>query len=255
MMKIYKIVPFRLQSQRFPDKPLCSVFGKTLIENALDIAHAIGIGETILTAPETDYRHVSGKVPGLTDRFFTFAPTSENCKSATERVLELYTKLDGDLFISIPMDEPALIPAQIKKGIEFVKYDNCDLLTLYCDFYCKEDAFSRLSAKIVTNNHDEILYMSRAVVPLAKDGTIVVQKLKKNVGVFYFKRDFLDKLAALHQTDTGLDRFEGLEQLRWLELGFTIKVLKIKHYGFGIDVPEQVKQLEKRIECLPQHRK
>lgn len=254
-MKIYKIVPFRLLSQRFPNKPLCSIFGKTMIENALDIADSIRQGVTILTAPEEDHEKVVDKVPALKKRLYTYLGTGKTCRSATERVLELYKQLDGDMFISIPMDEPALDPGQIDKYIEYVTKNNIDVLTLYCEFFCIEDAVSKLSAKIVTNNMDEILYMSRSVIPIAKNGTIEIKKLKKNVGVFYFSRGFLDKLKSFHDIETELDKLEGLEQLRWLELGFTIKACKVIHYGFGIDVPEQVEQLEKRIECLQQHTK
>ena len=153
------------------------------------------------------------------------------------------------------MDEQTLIPGQIENGIHHAIKSNRELLTLYCEFFCKEDAISKLSAKIVTNNNDEILYMSRSVIPITKNGIIDIKRLKKNVGVFYFRREFLDKLSSYGHRKTELDGFEGLEQLRWLELGFSIKVYRITHYGFGIDVPEQVEQLEKRIQCLQQHTK
>ncbi|MBN2531244.1 MAG: hypothetical protein JXB88_00055 [Spirochaetales bacterium] len=254
-MKVYKIVPFRLSSQRFPGKPLCFIFGKTMLENALDIAGSINPGETILTAPEEDYEKVLEKIPALRNRQYTYIATGSTCKNATERVLELYRQLDGDIFVSIPMDEPALIPGQLERYIRDVTEKGINVLTLYCDFYCMEDAISNLSAKIVTNNRNEILYMSRSVIPVAKNGTIELKHLKKNVGVFYFSRDFLDKLASLSHIETKLDKLEGLEQLKWLELGLTVKAGKVTHYGFGIDVPGQVGQLEKRIECLQQQKK
>ncbi|MBN2439815.1 MAG: hypothetical protein JXJ04_00660 [Spirochaetales bacterium] len=254
-MKLYKIVPFRLQSERFPNKALCRIFGKTLIENILDIVNAVEEGETILTSPEEDYHEVLDKLPGLQSKKFSFIPTSTSCKSATERVLELYPQLEGELFISIPMDEPALIPSQLERGLEYSIKNNVDLLTLYCDFFCEEDALSGLSAKIVTDNQSRILYMSRSVIPIQKNGTINMSMLKKNVGVFYFKRSFLEDLSSAGSIKTELDTYEGLEQLRWLELGFKIDVCKVVHYGFGIDVHEQVAQLEKRITCSPQHMK
>jgi 3-deoxy-manno-octulosonate cytidylyltransferase (CMP-KDO synthetase) len=254
-MTIYKIVPFRLQSQRFPNKPLCVIFGKTLIENGLDIAHSVSRGKTILTGPEEDFLEVKEKVPGLHKRDFIFIPTSGECKSATERVMELSRELKGDLFISIPMDEPSIIPGELERGLVFSLQHNPDVLTLYCDFFCEEDARSTLSAKIVTDNHGRILYMSRSVIPLRKNGTIQLSMLKKNVGVFYFRSSFLQALEEHREVQTSLDTYEGLEQLRWLELGYSIYVQKIKHYGFGIDIPDQVEQLEKRITCLPPHRK
>jgi len=225
-----------------------------MIETALDIANAIQYGETILTAPEEDYNQIIKKIPGFKRKKYTFWPTNKTCRSATERVLELFSQINGDIFISIPMDESLLIPGQIEDHIGYVENNDIEILTLYCDFYCIEDAVSNLSAKIVTNNKSEILYMSRSVIPVAKNGVIDLGKLKKNVGVFYFRKAFLKKLKQMGNITTVLDKFEGLEQLRWLELGFTVKVRKVTHYGFGIDIPEQVKQLEKRKKCIQQLR-
>ena len=118
-----------------------------------------------------------------------------------------------------------------------------------------EDAISNLSAKIVTDNNDFILYMSRSVIPISKQGEIDIKKLKKNVGVFFFKKSFLTELKSKKNIKTYLDKYEGLEQLRWLELGYKIKIIKINHYGYGIDIPEQIKLLEKRIKCLQKQKK
>jgi 3-deoxy-manno-octulosonate cytidylyltransferase (CMP-KDO synthetase) len=157
------------------------------------------------------------------------------------------------MFVSIPVDEPALLPGQIEESLGYVQKNYFHAATCYCDFYCIEDAISELSAKIVTNNRDKILYISRSVIPIAKNGTIDIKKLKKNVGVFFFTRHFLDNLRASSHIETELDKLEGLEQLRWLELGFSINACKVIHHGFGIDVPGQIEQLEKRIKCLQQH--
>jgi 3-deoxy-manno-octulosonate cytidylyltransferase (CMP-KDO synthetase) len=254
-MNIYKIIPFRLQSQRFPNKPLCIFLGKTLIETSLDIANTVTLGNTILTGPEEDFLKVKESIPGLHKKKFTFIPTSRECKSATERVMEISLELKGDLYISIPMDEPSIIPGELEKGLSFSLEHNPGVLTLYCDFYCEEDARSTLSAKIVTDNRGHILYMSRSIIPIRKNGTLQLSMLKKNVGVFYFRGDFLRSLVEYREVNTSLDTYEGLEQLRWLELGHSIHVQKIIHYGFGIDIPDQVKQLEKRITCLPQRGK
>ena len=97
--------------------------------------------------------------------------------------------------------------------------------------------------------------MSRSVIPIAKNGNILLNNLKKNVGIFFFRRNFLDELKSHKNTKTYLDELEGLEQLRWLELGFKIKTVKIKHYGFGIDIPEQLNILEERALCLQKQKK
>jgi 3-deoxy-manno-octulosonate cytidylyltransferase (CMP-KDO synthetase) len=97
--------------------------------------------------------------------------------------------------------------------------------------------------------------MSRSIIPISKSGEINIKKLKKNVGVFFFKKNFLNELKKQKNIETYLDKYKGLEQLRWLELGYKIKVIKINHYGYGIDVPEQIKLLVKRVKCLQKQKK
>jgi 3-deoxy-manno-octulosonate cytidylyltransferase (CMP-KDO synthetase) len=254
-MKIIKIIPFRLASARFPDKPLRTVFGKTLVENSLTIAGKIPWGRSVLTATDEDYSRLLEHVDVRKRYDFDYIPTGSACRTATERVLELHPKLDADLYVSLPVDEPALIPGEIESALKALSDGNADVFTLYCDFFCLEDALSRLSAKIAANIDGEVLYMSRSVIPIAKYGNVDVEILKKNVGVFFFPRLFLERLKSLENIATTLDVFEGLEQLRWLELGFKIGIKKITHYGFGIDVPEQIPLLEERIQCLRTRKK
>ena len=108
---------------------------------------------------------------------------------------------------------------------------------------------------MVLDRSGNVLYMSRSMIPVAKNGKIDQKILKKNVGFTVFRHTFLDKLNSLRDVETVLDVFEGLEQLRWLELGFKLKAVKVKHYGFGIDIPDQIPILEKRISCLHQPKK
>lgn len=253
-MKISKILPFRLKSERFPNKPLSKIFNKTLLENSICISEKINYGKTILTCSEKDFNKVQNEVD-LKKYNFNFLPSSSSCSCATDRVLEIYDKLDSDIFISIPIDEALLIPEEINNIILNISNYDFDVLTFYCNFYNKEDAISKLSAKITTNKNQEILYLSRSIIPITKNGDIKLNNLKKNVGVFFFKKHFLDKLKLKHNVETTLDKIEGLEQLRWLELGFKIKILKIKHYGFGIDIPEQIKLLEDRRKCSQKQQK
>ena len=101
---------------------------------------------------------------------------------------------------------------------------------------------------MVLDKYDYLIYMSRAMVPYLygwkpenwwKD-------LFKNVGVSLFSREFLNRLNAQCHNTTGLNVLEGLEQCRWLELGFKIKCIEIKHFGFGVDEPWQLEALESR---------
>ncbi len=253
-MKIYKIIALRLKSQRFPNKILCHFNGKSLVENSLEVASKIDSSATILTASEQDFVRIRKKVD-LSSYKYKFIPSSNECNSSSDRIVEIHSELDGDLFVSIPADEPSLIPQEVRKAICKIQDKDFLVYTLYCDFYCRKDAISNLSAKVVINKRNEILYMSRSVIPVAKNGNIDVHNLKKNVGVFFFRRKFLDTLEQKKNTETFLDKFESLEQLRWLELGIRVNAMKINHFGFGIDIPTQISELEERLKCLQRLRK
>ncbi len=243
------IVPFRLASERFPNKALSLFHGKTLVEHAIDNAERFSPRKIVLTAPEEDLE-VSAQKLKLEPGRVTFLPTPHTCASATERVVALHSELDGDLFLSLPIDEPAIVPSQMCDAIANINaFDGAGVITFYCDFFAKEDYLSSLSAKVVTDRKGMMIYMSRGIVPARKDGSVDQGALKKNVGAFLFRRAFIEKLEAETGTPTMLDRHEGLEQLRWLELGLSIKCFKVKHIGFGIDVPEQIQMLEERLRC------
>jgi 3-deoxy-manno-octulosonate cytidylyltransferase (CMP-KDO synthetase) len=255
MKRYYVVIPFRLKSSRFPEKILAQFKGITVIETALGIAADIGLGKIILTAPQEDYKYVKERV-NLSHYEYEYIPSSPMCRAASDRVVEIYPLIpDGDVYISIPADEVLLNSEEVRYCAE--KYDprSGAIQTLYCDFYCLEDAVSKLSAKVVCNTDNRMIYMSRSIVPAAKSGMIDLSNLKKNVGVFFFCKTTLDKLHALRNKTTTLDRIEGLEQLRWVELDIPVTVEKIDHQGFGIDMPDQIVQLEERSQCLPKHAK
>lgn len=246
------VVPFRLGSRRFPRKALCrfrsrsAPEGKTLIEHALASVSALAPGQIVLTGPAADLEEVGREVDlGALD--LLIQPSSESCQSATERLVEIVSGLEGEHFLSWPVDEPAIDPVEIRQAIDARPvFDGVGAMTFYCDFFAPEDYLSPLSAKVVLDRDGGLLYISRAPIPVGKDGSVAAAALKKNVGVFVFKRSFLEQLAAHSADETFLDRHEGLEQLRWLELGLGVRCIKIRHIGFGIDVPEQVAALEER---------
>lgn len=249
------VVPFRLASNRFPNKAVTRYRGKTLIEHAIANAAALAPRRVVLTAPaedldkvgrDLDLEHLGQEL----DMPLVIRPTAISCRSAHERVLEMYRDFDSNLFLTLPIDEPAIRPSELVGAVPGPElFDGAGTITFYCPFYAEEDYLSPLSAKVVLDRRGMMLYMSRGIIPVRKDGSVDPAMLKKNVGAFLFQRSFLDELVAAADEPTVLDRHEGCEQIRWLELGLAVKCIEIEHVGFGIDVPEQVSQLEKRVGC------
>ena len=172
------------------------------------------------------------------------------CSCATDRIVEVFGHLEADTVISVPVDEPGLDPGQIVRALEAAGAGEPDqATTFFCEFFAEQDYVSVCSAKVVLDARGQLLYMSRAIIPVRKDGSHDATLLKKNVGVFVFPRRFLERLAAQAAVPTQLDRLEGLEQLRWLELGLHVRCLEIRHIGFGVDLPEHLSLLAERLQC------
>lgn len=245
------VLPFRLGSGRFPGKPLASFRGVSLIENALRIASTPRGHPIVLTAPREDFETVSRRVD-LSPYRFRYVPSGADRASATERILEIHGLLDDELLVSIPADEAALDGAEVDRVIEEAQGTDFGAITCWCDFFAEMDALSPLSAKVVLDRNGEVLYMSRAAIPATKSGPADWRQMRKHVGVFLFRRSFLDRLEGRRHEATVLDGLEGLEQLRWIELGFPLRAVRIRHIGFGIDIPEQITALEERVLCARQ---
>lgn len=241
------IIPFRLNSKRFPNKVMSIFKGKTLLEHAIENALQIN-SQVTLTAPLEDFF----KIAPIFDTYngVKFMATDKNCYCGTDRALKIYQYYKDERFIILPIDEPAIIPSEIIGAIKQWNHYKNPVAILYTNFYCEEEADSLLSAKMVLNKYDELVYMSRSRVPslygLRGKPQDRWKDLFKNVGVSFLSRGFFNKLLYYGRNATSLQGVEGLEQLRWLELEMKIKCIKINHYGFGIDEPWQLEALEQR---------
>jgi len=246
------IIPYRLKSSRFPNKYISDFLGLPLIEHSLKLCEGLGVldrykhirslRDVIVTAPKEDYVK---EISDLQEKYgFQFIPTSPDCKTGTDRVIEISRKIRDDYYIMIPADEPLIKKQELKRVLHREPLD--DFNTCYTDFYNEEDCISNLSAKIVSTWDDYLLYQSRNIIPIKKSGEYNWKECKKQVGIKIFSQKGIDELYKLKHRETHLDRLEGLEELRIIELGFKFKLHRIEHSGFGIDVPEQVDILEKR---------
>ena len=235
------IIPYRLKSSRFPNKYISDFLGLPLIEHSLKLCEEFG-NDVIVTAPKEDYVK---EVSDLQEKYgFQFIPTSPDCKTGTDRVIEISRKIRDDYYIMIPADEPLIKKQELKRVLHRESLD--DFNTCYTDFYNEEDCISNLSAKIVSTWDDYLLYQSRNIIPIQKGGKLDYKKCKKHVGIKIFSQHGLDELYKLGHRETQLDKIESLEELRIIELGFKFKLHKISHIGCGVDVKEQVDILEKR---------
>lgn len=262
-MKFIGIIPARYASTRFPGKPLAEICGKTMIRRVYE--QAMRVLDTVVVATDDDriYDHVTqfgGKV----------VMTRTDHKCGTDRCLEAYHLITNPLYreqnnadtviINIQGDEPFIQPEQIeaiKSCFEEKKDGVCgtEIATLVKPFTSQDtlaDLENPNTPKVVFSHRThEALLFSRSVIPylrgVDKEAWLAQGKHYKHIGMYAYRADILEKITTLPQSEAELA--ESLEQLRWLENGYRIRVAVCNTQTIGIDTPAD---LEKAIEYLKQ---
>lgn len=241
-MKFAAIIPARYASSRFPGKPLADMDGKPMIQRvyeqvkkALDDVYVATDDERIFDA----VNRFGGKA----------VMTSEAHKSGTDRCREVFSKIgeNFDVVLNIQGDEPFIQPEQIKTLITCFDSPDVQLATLVKPFRTTdgfEVLFNPSTPKVVLNEKNEAVYFSRSVVPYIRDypHTQWLEKhtFYKHIGIYGYRTDVLDKITNLPQSS--LEKAESLEQLRWLQHGYVIKVGITEQETIGIDTPEDMEK-------------
>lgn len=243
-MKAIAIIPARYASTRFPAKPLAMLGGKLVIQRVYEQV-AQCVDETyVATDDERIYNAVKsfgGKV----------VMTSAEHRCGTDRCSEAVEKIgyDADIVINVQGDEPFVQRAHIELLKEGFADDKTDIVTLATPF-TEEGGLEALenpnSPKVVVDESMHALYFSRSVIPYIR-GVERSEWLKKHtyykhLGIYAFRTNVLKEITTLPQTP--LEKLESLEQLRWLESGYKIKIGVTTVETVGIDTPEDLERAE-----------
>lgn len=247
-MKFIGIIPARYASTRFPAKPLAILGGKTVIERVY--RQVEGILDHVVVA--TDDERILKAVEAFGGEAVM---TSVNHKSGTDRVHEAFTKvgMGYDVVVNIQGDEPFIHTQQLESIRQCFADNTIDIATLVKPF-TPNDGFEALenvnSPKVVVNNKMEALYFSRSIIPFTR-GKEKAEWLKghtyyKHIGLYAYRANVLKEITSLPQSS--LEIAESLEQLRWLENGYKIKVGISEIETIGIDTPEDLQRAEEFLQ-------
>ncbi|MGL5636222.1 MAG: 3-deoxy-manno-octulosonate cytidylyltransferase [Bacteroidales bacterium] len=243
-MKFLGIIPARYASTRFPGKPLVEIGGKSMIRRVYEQVKDLLDEVVVATDDQRIYDAViafGGKV----------VMTSEDHKSGTDRCYEAYTKIEGnfDVVINIQGDEPFIQASQIELLKQCFADSATELATLVkpfekdCDF---QTVFNPNTPKVVLNKRMEAIYFSRAIIPYVRNHQwekwTSEQTFYKHIGLYAYRADVLSEITRLPQSS--LELAESLEQLRWIENGYRIKVGVTHEETIGIDTPEDLQKAE-----------
>lgn len=241
-LKFAGIIPARFASTRFPGKPLALIGGKTMIQRVYEKASSVL--KHVYVA--TDDERIANAVKEFGGNVII---TSPNHQSGTDRCYEALcnTGEKFDVVINIQGDEPFIDPTQIKALMDCFDDSQTQIATMAKKISPK-DGMAYLEnpnhPKLVVNSKDEAMYFSRSVIPYLR-GTDKNEWLSKHVylkhlGIYAYRADILAQITSL--TPSTLELAESLEQLRWLENGFRIKVCYTDIETIGIDTPEDLEK-------------
>ena len=237
-MEILGIIPARYASSRFPGKALVDINGKSMVQRVyLQVLKSKTLAKTLVATDDNRiFEHVKnfgGEV----------VMTSEEHKNGTERCLETLQKQTNkyDYVINIQGDEPFIDPRQIDLLASLLDGET-ELATLVKKITTQEELNSKNVNKVIWNKNNEALYFSRTALPYLRnvniDQWINQQSYYKHIGIYGYRVDILEKISNLQPSS--LELAESLEQLRWLENGYTIKIAETEIESIGIDTPEDL---------------
>jgi 3-deoxy-manno-octulosonate cytidylyltransferase (CMP-KDO synthetase) len=225
------IIPARYGSSRLPGKPLADIHGKSLIERVHErVARARGVDRVLVA---TDDDRIARAVRAFGGEAVM---TSARHASGTDRIAEALNATDAELVVNVQGDEPMIDPAHLDAVLEPFREDaSLPMATLSLPLRDVAEMMAPSVVKVVTDARGDALYFSRSPIPHvrlqagglpAAAAAAAAQGLaRKHVGVYAYRREALERFAALPPTD--LELAEGLEQLRALQNGIRIRVVPV----------------------------
>jgi len=243
-MDFIAIIPARYASTRFPGKPLININGKTMVHNVY--LQACKVFETVYVA--TDDERILNEVLSFGGKAVM---TMKKHKSGTDRCAEAIEKIetlenkDYDVVVNVQGDEPFIKTEQLNEIKSSFKLKKTQIATLIKPINNKDDIFNPNKPKVVISNKNEAIYFSRSPIPFLrgqKDNKWVSKHLYyKHIGLYGYRKDILKEITKLDTSP--LEKAESLEQLRWLENGYKIKVGFTEHESISIDTPRDIEKI------------
>lgn len=246
-MKFIGIIPARYSSSRFPGKPLAILGGKPVIEHVY--RQVSSVMEDVFVA--TDDQRIYDAVEAFGGKAIM---TRSDHKSGTDRICEALEKVGGsfDVVINIQGDEPFIQKSQLETVMQCFDDPRTQIATLGKPFESMEAVENPNSPKIVLDNDGYALYFSRSVIPFVRgkehEEWLSHFPYLKHIGLYAYRSEVLREISKLPQST--LELAESLEQLRWLQNGYKIKVGLTDVETIGIDTPEDLQRAEEKMANL-----
>lgn len=233
------VIPARLGSTRLPNKPLIKINGKTLIERTWNqVIKAVSEDVVfVLTDDELILNH-------CVEKNIRVVMTSKQCLTGTDRVAEFALKNEYDYYINVQGDEPLINPDDILKIISNINNDNNDILNGYTLINDESDYRSFDIPKVVFRPDGRLMYMSRASIPSNKQNEFI--DAYKQVCIYAFPKKALEDFYN-QKIKTYFENIEDIEILRFLELGYEVRMIELSQDSIAVDRLEDIDKVLKSL--------
>ena len=242
-MKILGIIPARYASTRFPGKPLTMINGKSMIQRVYEQSMKSELLADVVVA--TDDQRIYDAVMAFGGKVMM---TSSEHNSGTDRCCEIVEKIGNkyDAVVNIQGDEPFINPEQINQIASLIATEESQIASLCKPIKDEDELFDENVVKVVFDKNFKALYFSRQTIPFLRKveknekSWMEQRTFYKHIGIYAYKADVLKEIAQLPQS--GLELSECLEQLRWLENSYSIKMGITEYESYSIDTPQDVEK-------------
>lgn len=240
--KVVIIIPARYDSTRFPGKPLALINNKPMIQWVYERVAKVNVIDDVYVA--TDDKRIYNKANEFGGKAIM---TSDEHESGTDRIIEAVTKIntDIDIVLNIQGDEPLIKAEMICDLVSAFDNNEVYMATLKKKIINEEEIYNKNVVKVIDDINNNAIYFSRNTIPYNRneDEDVIYYK---HIGVYGYKKSFLlNEFQNL--PNSRLESIEKLEQLRVIENGYKINVVETKYNSIGVDVPEQIKLVEKEM--------
>ncbi|HEU6449283.1 MAG TPA: 3-deoxy-manno-octulosonate cytidylyltransferase [Verrucomicrobiae bacterium] len=239
-MKVIGIIPARYASTRFPGKPLALIAGKPLIQRVVEQCQKAKSLSEIVVATDDE------RIFNTAKKFCHVEMTRTNHPSGSDRIAEVAQKISCDAAVNIQGDEPLIDPGVIDSVAKVLT--NCEMSTAATQIRNISDLENPNVVKVVVNAAGRALYFSRRTIPYLREAAsgsseqLAAFAFLKHLGIYGYRRETLLRLVKFPVSP--LENAEKLEQLRALENGIQIAIVKVDYDSVGVDLPDDVKRVE-----------
>ena len=235
---VFGIIPARYASSRFPGKPLALIQGKPMVQWVYERVQSSEVREL---AVATDDERIAECVRGFGGRVVMTSPDHASGTDRCGEAAEAMSLSDNDVVINIQGDEPLISPKEIHLLASAFEDRSVQIATLVNPFRDEALLHNSNVVKVVKAKNGNVLYFSRLPIPYLREGGAAPTQYYRHIGVYAYRYGVLRQIVQLPTSE--LENSEKLEQLRWLENGYTIRALECDYQGIGVDTPEDLAKL------------